>query len=213
QVKRTKNAKDKTVVKKANKLRKQMEQSKKLEEQIEAGKISVLDIFPLAGYRLLGILKWDSKQDIYVKLYHKCMQFKEEKEAKHYTEYLLASLAGCLLLAAFSLFAGCAIGLAAGMGTRSIVLGVVVMAIFVLVGYVPYDNVSVMINKRAEEIEWQFPQVMSQMTLLVVAGMEVRQAWELSAKSGSGTLYEEMRRVLVGLENNEMPVDVYGRFI
>lgn len=54
---------------------------------------------------------------------------------------------------------------------------------------------------------------MSKLTLLTVAGMEVSQAWKLASVSGTGTLYEEMNRVLLDFDNNVSPVEAYSRFI
>ena len=86
-------------------------------------------------------------------------------------------------------------------------------AVFALIGYLPYDSVSQIVTKRQEDISRQFPQVMSKLTLLTVAGMEVSQAWKLASVSGTGTLYEEMNRVLLDFDNNVSPVEAYSRFI
>jgi tight adherence protein C len=51
------------------------------------------------------------------------------------------------------------------------------------------------------------------MALLTVAGMEVNQAWRLTAGSGKSTLYSEMNRVLIDFDNNVPPVEAYSKFI
>ena len=203
---------DKKKLKQGKVLKKQDEARKQL-EILKKGKISVLDIIPLAGYRMIQILDWDGTSDVVKKLNQKCIQFKEKKEAINYTYYLLASLMGNLLLGAVMLFLGMGFGFAMQMGTRSIIIGVACFAVFALIGYLPYDSVSQIVTKRQEDISRQFPQVMSKLTLLTVAGMEVSQAWKLASVSGTGTLYEEMNRVLLDFDNNVSPVEAYSRFI
>ena len=92
-------------------------------------------------------------------------------------------------------------------------IGIVIFVIFGLLGYIPYDSVNAVVTKRQEDIEREFPQVISKMTLLTVAGMEVSQAWRLASASGEGTLYKEMKRVLVDFDNNVSPVEAYSKFI
>ena len=187
---------DKKKLKQGKVLKKKQDEARKQLEILKKGKISVLDIIPLAGYRMIQILDWDGTSDVVKKLNQKCIQFKEKKEAINYTYYLLASLMGNLLLGAVMLFLGMGFGFAMQMGTRSIIIGVACFAVFALIGYLPYDSVSQIVTKRQEDISRQFPQVMSKLTLLTVAGMEVSQAWKLASVSGTGTLYEEMNRVL-----------------
>ena len=204
---------DKKKLKQGKVLKKKQDEARKQLEILKKGKISVLDIIPLAGYRMIQILDWDGTSDVVKKLNQKCIQFKEKKEAINYTYYLLASLMGNLLLGAVMLFLGMGFGFAMQMGTRSIIIGVACFAVFALIGYLPYDSVSQIVTKRQEDISRQFPQVMSKLTLLTVAGMEVSQAWKLASVSGTGTLYEEMNRVLLDFDNNVSPVEAYSRFI
>lgn len=204
---------DKKKLKQGKALKKKQDEARKQLEILKKGKISVLDIIPLAGYRMIQILGWDGTSDVVKKLNQKCIQFKEKKEAINYTYYLLASLMGNLLLGAVMLFLGMGFGFAMQMGTRSIIIGGACFAVFALIGYLPYDSVSQVVTKRQEDISRQFPQVMSKLTLLTVAGMEVSQAWKLASVSGTGTLYEEMNRVLLDFDNNVSPVEAYSRFI
>lgn len=204
---------DKRKMKKGKSLQKKYKQAQQQLEALQKGRISVLDMIPVAGYRFIQLLGWDSTNDMVKKLNQKCMQFKEKKEAINYTYYLLGSLLGYLLLGIVAFFTGLGLGLGLGMGTRSLILGVGALAIFALLGYLPYDNVNVIIRKRAEDIDRQFPQVMSKLALLTVAGMEVSQAWKLAATSGTGTLYEEMNRVLIDFDNNVSPSEAYSKFI
>lgn len=204
---------DRKRIKQGQKLKKKQDEEKKQLELLNMGKINVLDTVPLAGYRLIQVLTWDATNDSVKKLNQKCLQFKEKKEAIHYTYYLLATLIGNIILGMAGLFAGIAIGLAMNMGRRSFLIGIVIFVIFGLLGYIPYDSVNAVVTKRQEDIEREFPQVISKMTLLTVAGMEVSQAWRLASASGEGTLYKEMKRVLVDFDNNVSPVEAYSKFI
>ncbi len=212
-IKRTKDLKNRNKVKQAKKLKKKMEEAGKRLETLQNGKIGALDMVPVAGYRLMQLLGWDGGNEQIKKLYRQCVQFKEKKEAMNYTYYLLGSLFGYVLLGAAAGLFGLGIGLTMQLGTRSAVVALAAFVIFALIGYFPYDSVRTTIQHRAEEIENQFPQVISKMALLTVAGMEVNQAWKLSAESGIGVLYEEMQRVLLDFNNNVSPADAYSRFI
>ena len=103
--------------------------------------------------------------------------------------------------------------LSLNMGIKSLILALCIFIIFGLAGYLPLDNLNSIINERKEEIDNQFPQVASKLTLLTVAGMEVSQAWKLVADSGEGVLYDEMSRVLLDLNNNVSPAEAYTKFM
>lgn len=205
--------KDKTKIKKGKALKKKLDTSKERYEVLRKGKISVLEIIPITGYRLIRLLGWDKTNEIVKKLNQKCDQFKEKNEAKHYTDYLLGSLVGYSVFGILLFFLILGLLLAMGLSTRSFVIASMALVVFFVLGYVPYDNVNEVIRKRKEEIENQFPQVMSKMTLLTVAGMEVNQAWKLTCSNEKGVLYDEMRHVMVELDNNVPPVEAYSKFI
>lgn len=213
EMKRDNDMKNKKKIRKGKALKKKCDESQKRLERLSKGKSGMLDIIPVAGYRAVQLMGWDSTNSTVKRLFNKCVQFKEKKEAMNYTYYLIASLIGYVLLGVCAGFAGMGIALAMNMGTRSIVVGVVAFVIFGLLGYLPYDNVNAVIAKRAEDIENEFPQAVSKMALLTVAGMEVNQAWRLTCSTGSGTLYDEMRRVVTELDNNVLTAEAYGRFI
>ena len=212
-MKRTGDMQNKLKISQGKKLKKKMDEAQALLDRLNSNKLNALDLIPLAGYRLIQLLGWDASNDTVKKLNQKCIQFKEKTEAVNYTYYILASLFGYLILGVAALFIGLGIGLAAGLGARSLVVGMVAFAIFALMGYLPYDSVGQTVNKRSAEIEREFPQVVSKMALLTVAGMEVNSAWKLASASGTSTLYSEMKRVLIDLQNNVSPSEAYSKFI
>ncbi len=204
---------DKTLKKRLKTLQQNLQQSQKKLENLQKEKVGLQEIVSIAGYRMMQMLHWDGGNDTVKKLYHQCIQFKERREAMNYTYYILSSLMGNVALGFVCFFTVLGLCLAMGLGVRAFLFAVIVLILFFLGGYVPYDNVNTVVKKRKEEIENQFPQVVSKLTLLTVAGMEVNQAWKLTAGSAEGVLYQEMDRVLVELNNNVPPAEAYGRFI
>lgn len=211
--KKTGGINDKKIRKKAQKLKKRYDSAGKLLETYQNGKISGLDMIPIVGYRLMQLLKWDSTSKTVKNLYKKCCRFQEKKEAMHRTYYLLGALFGYLFIGAGAFFVLLSIALSLGMGARGALIAVGALVLFGVLGYVPYDSVSSTVLKREEEIGNAFPQVVSKLALLTVAGMEVNQAWKITSKSGEGTLYDEMNRVMTDLYNNVSPVEAYAKFI
>ena len=200
-------------MKRAKALQKKLKNAQKMLDTYQNRKIAGLDLIPVAGYRLIQILGWDASNKNIKTMFEKCQRYKEKKEAMNYTYYVYGNMFGNAILGlglTFLLIGG---ALALGLGTRALIVGAVVLILFLLLGYLPYDAVSATVNRRAEEIEQAFPQLVSQMTLLVVAGMEVNRAWNISSKGGQTTLYEEMNRVNIDLENNVPPVEAYSKFI
>lgn len=213
EVRKHKNANARKYQKKAKKLKKKLQDAQKMLSTYQARKIAGLDLIPVAGYRLLQLMKWDAKNPTVKQLHEKCQQYKEKKEAVNYTYYVLGNMFGYMILGITAAFLLIGLTLAMGLGPRSVIVGMAIGLGIGMVGYLPYDTVDQTVKKRRDEIELQFPQLVSQMTLLIVAGMEINKAWNISSRGGSGTLYEEMCRVNLDLENNVSPLEAYGKFI
>ena len=58
----------------------------------------------------------------------------------------------------------------------------------------------------------EFPTVVSKMTLLVGAGLTMRDAWRQIATSGEGLIYQEMRLVVADKDNGRTDEEAYGDF-
>ena len=213
EMRKTGDLSDKKSVTKARQLKRKQDEAKKQLARYEAGKIGLFDMIPVAGYRLIQIRKWDATKPFVKELIEKCMQFKNRKEAVGYAFYLIAAMLGYILsgVSVGCLVSGLLMGL--GLGNRGLIVGLIIIVGFSLFGYLPYDSVNQIISKRSEEIESSFPQAVSKMALLTVAGIEVNTAWKLTAQSGETTLYEEMSRVLIDLANNVSPTEAYSKFI
>ena len=204
---------EKSVQKKAQKLKKQIEECEKRITSFGKNGAGLLDLPALAGYRVMQIAKMDNNNGFVASINGKCLQFKEQREAMTYTYYVISSLIGNALLGVCLLFLGIGLGLAMGLGTKALVIGVVLFAVFAILGYLPYDAVNAKIRIRAEEIEHDFPRVVSKLALLTVSGLDVNGAWNLVAESDTSTLYREMQRVTVDIRHNITPVEAYSRFI
>ena len=204
---------DPDLIKRGQKLKKKFDASAKLLKTYQSQGVSILDLPPIAGYRIILMLGIDQNVPFIADLFKKCLQFKEKQEASSYAYYIAASLIGNILLGTSLLFVGIGFGLGMGMGTKALVVGLVVFAACALLGYIPYDNVNNTIAKRTAEIDRDFPRVVSKMTLLIISDIPVMQAWELVAKSGTTTLYNEMQRTVIEIAHNVKHVDAYTNFI
>ncbi len=67
-------------------------------------------------------------------------------------------------------------------------------------------------EKMKNEIEMDFPKVMSKLTILVSSGMVLRNAWQKVAMDGKGRLYEEMRITSADINNGVSEITAYRQF-
>jgi tight adherence protein C len=86
-------------------------------------------------------------------------------------------------------------------------------AFAVLLAYSKYEEVRAKANRRREAIARQFPNVVSKLALLVCAGMIMDRAWQETARSKDGELYQEMKTTSDELSQNIAPEAAYGAFI
>lgn len=68
------------------------------------------------------------------------------------------------------------------------------------------------ISKRSEVMISQFSDVVSKLALLVNSGMILREAWERTAYSKEGVIYDEMRRSVVTMQNGAAETDALFAF-
>lgn len=78
---------------------------------------------------------------------------------------------------------------------------------------IPFDDIKTEYEKRQDEIEREFSNVISKLTLLTGAGMDVTKAWKQTAQSRSSTLYLEMRNVNNKMDNGVSAYEAYNDFI
>jgi tight adherence protein C len=68
------------------------------------------------------------------------------------------------------------------------------------------------IEKRSDAILSDFSEVISKLTLMVNAGMILKEAWAQIAETGDGVIYIEMRRTVDEMNNGVAEVDALYRF-
>lgn len=99
------------------------------------------------------------------------------------------------------------LGLLFGAIANNIALGLlIVFASILLVVYLDY-NVKLAVDKRHEEMLEDYPELLSQLTLLINAGMIVKEAWDKVAKSSERPLYKEMQEASIEMQNGVSELD------
>lgn len=188
---------------------KQIADYRMAEEAYGSGKkFSLADGVTLFGYQLLKNIKLNAENEMFRKTINHCecsgyleLERGEEtggqKNSFIYAYYLLASLFSYAFTGMF--FAGVLAILMIVMGKEIKSVLIISLAVFlglVLLGYLPYDGLNVMANKRQEEIDREFPNVISKVALLVTAGMNILKALEKTAESGDTTIYLELQKAI-----------------
>ena len=204
---------DKEKIREGKKLKKKYDSDMKALEDLKDGKINAFDIIPAAGYGLFEKMQLDAKNRLILNLIKQCSKFRERTIAIKYAYYVAASMVGYFALGVACACAALALVYSLELKTNPLIIAVAILGIFGLLGYIPYDNVSNTVKKRQEDIERNFPQVISKLTLLTEAGLELNRAWLLTSDSGDGILYMEMNRVNIDLRNNVSPEEAYTKFI
>lgn len=67
-------------------------------------------------------------------------------------------------------------------------------------------------QKRREECEAEFPNMVSKLALLINSGMVLREAWRVTAYGKEGTLYTLMKQACEDMENGESDVGAIYKF-
>lgn len=68
------------------------------------------------------------------------------------------------------------------------------------------------INARRDELLRDYPGMLSKLTLLVNAGVPIREAWIKVSATNEGILYQEMRNTAMELNNGTQEVEAYKNF-
>ena len=67
-------------------------------------------------------------------------------------------------------------------------------------------------ENKTNEVLNDFADVVSKLALLVNAGMIMREAWEKVAYTGESEIYQEMKNVIVDINNGVSEIDAYTDF-
>ena len=69
-----------------------------------------------------------------------------------------------------------------------------------------------LIKERTTKCDYQLPEVVSTMAILVNSGMVLKEAWRLVAENGEGEFYELMRNASEDMKNGYSDADAIYRF-
>lgn len=89
------------------------------------------------------------------------------------------------------------------------VLGIV--AVFAIVFYLDMQ-VNNAVENKIDEILSEYPEVLSKLTLLVNAGMVIREAWNRVAQTGDSYIYKEMQITSSEMQNGVSDMDALYNF-
>lgn len=109
----------------------------------------------------------------------------------------------------------CAFGLAlAGLFNNSMTF---VLVIVVVLGVAALWNLTISkmkeaVEDRKEECEYEFPNMVSKLALLINSGMILDQAWKTVAYGKKGPLYDLMRQACTEMENGASFVEAVNKF-
>ncbi len=178
------------------------------EKYLKARSISMVDLIPLFGYNFCSVVGLDAESDLLRKLLLSCEQSgyvelergqetNGKKNSVIYAYYILASVISYVymgIMAGLFLFL---LMLLLGKAYRiSLVVALVVVAAMAIVGYLPMDALNNKALNRKEEIDREFPNVVSKLVLLTISGMNVSNAISQTAQSGDGLIYQELAMVV-----------------
>ena len=175
-----------------------------LVEKIDKNEYFAKELFPI-GFVVIEILKIDFNSTIMKKKISKVSELYGIKVAK---QLVLTDLAAEITYALTIAPLGFLFAVFANDVT---VLIIVFLLIIVLVFYLEYDKDS-KVQKRRQDILRDFPHVLSQMALLVNAGMPLRETMEVTASKGKGILHQELRILVDDMQNGIPEYEALSNF-
>ncbi len=199
----------KKIIKKIRNWDKQISNYSKTEEEYLSGKVfSVIDGISLFGYQLLMDFQMNAENDLFRKVVNSCeysgyielergQETSGRKNSYIYAYYIIASLVSYTFLGVFCGLFLAVFMIAMGRTVKSAMIFALVGFVgMLLAGYIPYDSLKIRAQRRQEEIDRDFPNVISKIALLVTAGMSITRAMEETANSNETTMYLELQKVM-----------------
>lgn len=200
---------EKKAAKKVKQWDKQISKYQKMETAYAEGKcFSLVDCITLFGYQLLTDLKVNAESEIMRDVIRACeysgyLQLErwqktgERKNSFIYAYYIIASLFSYIFIG--MILGVCMLVVLVSMGrtwSNALVFALAAFGLMFLVGYIPYDSLLLKAQKRQESIDRDFPNVISKIALLAMAGMSIVRAIEETANSGESAIYLELQKVV-----------------
>jgi len=157
------------------------------------------------GYRMIDLFQINIDTPYFRKKMGKLGEMYGKKSARLLVvSDLAAQITYLITLIPFGIF------LAVMMDEPGILLIAAVFAVF-LAAYMEYDKGS-KVDKRREEILRDFPHLLSQLALLINAGMPLREALETASKKEGGIFYEQLRILSDDMKNGIPEYEAFGEF-
>lgn len=171
---------------------------------IDKNKFMLSELF-FIGFGFLELFKVDLKNERGLK--------REKKLAEVYGEKLAPFYRYCILGGQITyLFTIIPLGLGIGAIANDITLAFLIIAAAVaIVTYLDLE-INNAVEKKHEKILADYPVMLSRLTLLVNAGLVVREAWNRIAYTSDGPLYKEMQRTSEEVKNGVSDIDAFYNF-
>lgn len=157
------------------------------------------------GYRMIDLFQIDIDTPYFRKKMGKLGEMYGKKSARLLVlSDLAAQITYLITLLPFGIF------LAVMTEEPLILMIVAVFAVF-LAAYMEYDKGS-KVDKRREKILRDFPHLLSQLALLINAGMPLREALETASKKEEGIIYEQLRILSDDMRNGIPEYEAFSEF-
>ncbi len=172
--------------------------------QVDGSEYFMKDLF-MIGYALKDFLQIDTGSMSVLKKERKISELYGSRMARQLV--LTDIVAQLTYIAAFT-----PIGILLTVITQDLMwIMVVILFTGFLVVYVEYDKNS-KVQKRREKINQEFPHIISQLALLINAGMPLREALSVSAKKEDSILCQEIRVLVNDMANGIPDYQALGSF-
>ena len=157
------------------------------------------------GYRMIDLFRIDIDTPYFRKKMGKLGEMYGKKSARLLVlSDLAAQITYLITLLPFGFFL-------AVMTEEPLILMIVAVFAAFLAAYIEYDKGS-KVEKRREEILKDFPHLLSQLALLINAGMPLREALETASKKEEGIIYEQLRILSDDMRNGIPEYEALSEF-
>lgn len=163
------------------------------------------EIYP-AGFYFLELINYPYKSKLDIKRRKQCNVIYGEKYGEYYFRLNYAQKASLMIL-----LLGVSLLLCSQASDEPIIY--ISIPAFLLIGYQYYDKQILNITEqRDDEIERDFADIISKLTLLINAGMIVSDAWVKVSETGNSTIYKEMKNSVIDMQSGMSTEEAYMRF-
>ena len=157
------------------------------------------------GFGVIDLFKINLKSERFSKKIKKVSEIYGMKYAEYYN-YIIT---GAQITYAMTM---APLGISLGAITNSVEIGILGLMCSILI-YAYLDmELKKNISEKHDAILSDFPVMISKLTLLVNAGMIVREAWTQIAYSGETLIYKEMQTTAEDINNGMSDMDAYNNF-